>query len=320
MVNGNYNYDDVHLLGKYLQYVPFEINRHELYNASSLYAGFDLEQPETETTCYDAQVYNHYIKTGKHAYSAKETLARCLHDHGISHALDVFLADYNPRSVVGIMGGHGLLRTDKMFRDIVYISKKLTENGFLMISGGGPGAMEATHLGAWLAGYEDKDVEAALHRLSAAPTFKDEGWLITAFEVIRDYPQTRYRSLGIPTWLYGHEPATPFATHIAKYFDNSIREDGILTIAFGGIIYTPGSAGTMQEIFQDAVQNHYLSFGYASPMIFLGTKFWTEDTPIYPLLQHMLNTGKYQNLLLTLTDDSEQIVQELLKFKNEKLI
>ena len=76
----------------------------------------------------------------------------------------------------------------------------------------------------------------------------------------------------------------------------------------------------MQEIFQDAVQNHYLSFGYASPMIFLGTKFWTEDTPIYPLLQHMLNTGKYQNLLLTLTDDSEQIVQELLKFKNEKLI
>ena len=55
-------------------------------------------------------------------------------------------------------------------------------------------------------------------------------------------------------------------------------------------------------------------------MIFLGTKFWTEDTPIYPLLQHMLNTGKYQNLLLTLTDDSEQIVQELLKFKNEKLI
>ena len=66
--------------------------------------------------------------------------------------------------------------------------------------------------------------------------------------------QTKYVSLGIPTWLYGHEPSTPFATHIAKYFVNSVREDTILTVAYGGIIFTPGSAGTLQEIFQEAVQ------------------------------------------------------------------
>ena len=87
-------------------------------------------------------------------------------------------------------------------------------------------------------------------------------------QVRERFPQDRYESVGIPTWLYGHEPATPLATRITKYFDNSIREDGILTLAKGGIIYTPGSAGTLQEIFQDAVQNHYLSFGYASPMVF----------------------------------------------------
>ena len=84
-------------------------------------------------------------------------------------------------------------------------------------------------------------------------------------------------SLGIPTWLYGHEPSTPFATHIAKLFENSIREDSILTLAFGGIIYAPGSAGTVQEIFQEAVQNHYLSFGVSSPMIFLGSKYWNDE-------------------------------------------
>ena len=40
-------------------------------------------------------------------------------------------------------------------------------------------------------------------------------------------------------------------------------------IAKGGVIYSPGSAGTMQEIFQYAAQNHYRAFGYESPMVFL---------------------------------------------------
>ena len=127
-----------------------------------------------------------------------------------------------------------------------------------MISGGGPGAMEATHLGAWLAGHPDETINESLKTLREFPTFKDEGWLASAFKVMRQFPKKDgYQSLGIPTWTYGHEPATPFATHIAKFFENSIREDNILTLAFGGIIYTPGSAGTMQEIFQDRVNRHY---------------------------------------------------------------
>ena len=40
--------------------------------------------------------------------------------------------------------------------------------------------------------------------------------------------------------------------------------------------------------FQNAVQNHYLSFGFSSPMIFLGSKFWSADIPIYPLLQGLM--------------------------------
>jgi predicted Rossmann-fold nucleotide-binding protein len=119
----------------------------------------------------------------------------------------------------------------------------------------------------------------------------------------------------MPTWLYGHEPSTPFATHIAKFFENSIREDSILTLAYGGIVYTPGSAGTMQEIFQDAVQNHYLSLGFSSPMVFLGKNFWTNEMPVYPLLESLVCTGKYKNLLLTLTDSLDDVVEELEKFR-----
>jgi len=91
----------------------------------------------------------------------------------------------------------------------------------------------------------------------------------------------------------------------------------LLRIAFGGIIYSPGSAGTMQEIFQDAVQNHYLSFELSSPMIFLGKQFWTEEMPVYPFLQGLMKSGRYKNLLLSIYDDSEEIVGELLRFRDQ---
>ncbi len=304
---------------EYLKAVPFDVNRTTLYTADELYAGYDPTNEATFETCYDTKVYRHFIATGKQAQNVEESLARTLHDHCIHVALDQFFKEHNPRLCLGIMGGHALKRTDPMYKKVVLLSKRLTEQGFIMLSGGGPGAMEATHLGAWLAGRSEKDVDAAVDILKVAPSFSDKGWLASSFEVMKRYPRKgNYVSLGIPTYLYGHEPSAPFATHIAKFFENSIREDLILTVAFGGIIYTPGSAGTMQEIFQDAVQNHYLSFGYSSPMIFLGTDFWTKEMPVYPFLQELVKLGKYKNLQLSLTDDFDEIVEELEAFKNKQ--
>lgn len=282
-----------------------------LYSAEELYEGYVIGDPTSYDRCYDGKVYKHFLKMGKRAENIKETLARTLHDHAISDCLHQFLSGYKEKCVVGIMGGHGLLRTDPFYEKIVYLSKALTEKGFLMVSGGGPGAMEATHLGAWMAGRTEEDVENAMQHLRPYPKFTDAGWLDSAMEVKKQYPQYDYNSLGIPTWLYGHEPSTPLATHIAKYFDNSIREDGILSIAHGGIVYTPGSAGTLQEIFQEAVQNHYLSFGYACPMIFMGKEYWTKEMPIWTLLTYLMEKGKYKNLKLTLSDSQEEIIQTL---------
>lgn len=293
---------------------PYNAFRNTLYSAASLYEGYG-EGDSAYQTSYDGIVYQHYLETGKVATDIKEALARTLHDRSISDALHEFLSVYEERKIIGIMGGHGLSRTDSSYRKILNISKMLAEKGCLMVSGGGPGAMEATHLGAWMAGRTDVEVDDALQILSVAPAFSDAGWLDSAFQVMAKYPQKEYKSLGVPTWLYGHEPSTPFATHVAKYFDNAIREDGILTIAMGGIVYSPGSAGTMQEIFQEAVQNHYLSFGYASPMVFLDSKYWTDEMPVYPMLQHLMEVGKYRNLLLSIHDDEISVVNELLKFQ-----
>ena len=295
--------------------MPFDIFREHLYSVEDLYKGYQQGQPNSFKDCYDQQVYQHYLNMGKTTTDIKETLSRTLHDHSMTNAMNDFLAHFDERQVVGIMGGHSLLRTEEAYRHIGTVSKILAENGCLMVSGGGPGAMEATHLGAWMAGRTESEVDDALAILKEAPSFKDRCWLDTALQVMKKYPQTHTVSLGIPTWLYGHEPTTPFTTHIAKYFDNSIREDSILTIAKGGIIYSPGSAGTMQEIFQEAVQNHYLSFGYASPMIFMNRQYWTEEMPVYLLMEHLVQKGKYKNLMMTLTDSTDEIVNTILKFR-----
>lgn len=288
--------------------------RSDLYTAEELYAGYRPGSPETFKDTYDQRVYQHYLRRGKRSTDIKETLARTLHDHSISMSLHDFLSAYKPCDVVGVMGGHGLRRDEAQYATVARISKRLAESGKLMISGGGPGAMEATHLGAWMAGRSDEELDQAIALLSSAPEFTHPMWLDVALQVRQRWPQTRYESVGIPTWLYGHEPATPLATRIAKYFDNSIREDGILTLAFGGIVFTPGSAGTLQEIFQEAVQDHYLSFGTSSPMLFLGVDFWTREMPVYPLLIDLLNRGKYKNLILGISDDIEEIVSRLLAF------
>lgn len=92
----------------------------------------------------------------------------------------------------------------------------------------------------------------------------------------------------------------------------------MLTIAKGGIIYSPGSAGTMQEIFQDVAQNHYLTCGYASPMVFLGSDYWCNELPVYPLLEKLHSEGCYKNLILTLTDDIDKAVDTIIDFANNK--
>jgi hypothetical protein len=64
-------------------------------------------------------------------------------------------------------------------------------------------------------------------------------------------------SLGVPTWFYGHEPPNVFADHVAKYFRNAIREDVLLRVCRSGIVFLPGAAGTVQEVFQSACENYY---------------------------------------------------------------
>ena len=297
--------------------MPFNTYPNGLYSKDTLYKYFNHRHPESYLHTFDKIVYDYY-KASLKENSIKDTLAFRLHDHSITDSLHAFINNYDERTRLAIMGGHRFKRTDAMYMQIARLSKTLTELGYLMLSGGGPGAMEATHFGAWMAGRKEEELMDAANILAQAPVYSDERWLATAFEVMETYPFPEYQSLGIPTWHYGHELPTPFATHIAKYFENSVREEGLLGLAKGGVIFSPGSAGTMQEVFQDLAQNHYESYGFASPMVFLDTHFWTESFPVYPIIEKMAQKGDLHNLNLGLYDDNQSVAAHLERFAGGK--
>ena len=175
--------------------------------------------------------------------------------------------------------------------------------------------MEATNLGAWMAPHPDHALDEALAVIAEAPAFEPVAtWLDSALEVRQRWPRPAGKgvSLGIPTWHYGHEPPNVFASHVAKYFANSLREDGLLAIALAGVVFAPGSAGTIQEVFQDAAQNHYESSGVVSPMVFFGVDYWTNVKPVYPLLATLAEGHAYGSLL-AIHDSVDEIVSTVMQ-------
>lgn len=299
--------------------LPFHPYRSELYDREILFSGFDLLRPESYWETLDYRIFQYFRSSGRSVFGlALDSLAQRLHDYSISEALQRFLALVGGgRRVIGVMGGHGMIRGGEDYRRVAWISRELTRRGFIMISGGGPGAMEATHLGAWFSGYGDSSLEEAHRKLAEAPGYKDQYWLSQAFRVIGEFPLAacngqKPQSLGVPTWSYGHEPPTPFATHIAKYFANSVREEGLLGVALGGVIYSPGNHGTVQEIFQDACQNRYKTYDIGSPMVFLNREYWEKQIPAYPLLQKMAEGSDYRDLI-ALYDEPGEVVKFLVE-------
>lgn len=350
-----------------MPWLPFNPYRGTVYHAEELVGRFTSEDPAIEKPIYEASVdwkcYQSFadpIDTAPFTNDSVDTvLARRLHDTSISDALEDLLSPIRAqqpgakKGIVAVMGGHDMLRSEKslaggagsevgdswegMTDDTVYtrlalLAWKLTNDGYLLVSGGGPGAMEATNLGAYFATRTLSDLRAAIKTLESFKAFKagrSVDWLIPAMKVRRDYPHSpadalKCQNVGIPTWSYGHEPPNPFPTHIAKYFENSVREEGLLAIATHGVIFAEGNAGTVQEIFQDACQNYYGTYGSAAPMILFGQDYW--DPPrgpvdvndrrktVFPLVRKLAEEKGFTHRLVV-TDSLREIVKTIANFE-----
>lgn len=284
------------------QYLPYNPLRKDLYNWQELLKG--------DATSIDEEIYNHFESSRRNP-PVVEALWQRVHDHSMDDALREFIGTRDDgshlRKCVGVMGGHSTKRDDLYYTKVARICKSLAEKGYLVVSGGGPGIMEAANFGAFMAGKSDQSVLDGIRLMKKSPHFSDEGFTDVALQVYHMYTPGA-SSLAIPTWFYGHEPSNVFSPAIAKYFSNSIREDTLLAICIHGVIYAPGSAGTNQEIFMDLAQNHYATYDYYSPMIFLGTDHYEFDTTLFPVVRR-LSRDKPFAPMIEIFDSEESIVE-----------
>jgi predicted Rossmann-fold nucleotide-binding protein len=240
--------------------LPFEPYRATLYDYEELTA----RAPGDAVGTVDDRMASWFAASS--STSVSDLAIRAVHDATIDAAIARFVVD---RRVVGVMGGHATPRGGDLYRQVAQLGRDLTRDGFCVATGGGPGVMEAANLGAWFSTFADDDLDAAIAILADAPTYADdpEAYAERTIEVRRRWPAGG-ESLGVPTWVYADEPTAGFASHIGKYFTNSVRENGLLAIARSGVVYTPGGAGTEQEIFTDTAQNSLTLYEVRSPMVF----------------------------------------------------
>ncbi|QIG42377.1 Rossmann fold nucleotide-binding protein [Nocardioides anomalus] len=253
-----------------LTIAPVDVYRSALYTPEEL---------------YDATPYARSLDARAYAWSqtpggADDALARSLHDHAVDEALQEWVRG---RRLVGVMGGHAAQRGEPGYADAARLGHALGAT-HVVATGGGPGAMEAANLGCALPA--DGDLDTALAALAGVPSFRPsvDAWLEPALAVRAGLTDPR-PSLAIPTWHYGHEPSNVFATAIAKYFRNAVREAILLEVCDAGIVFLPGAGGTVQEVFQDACENYYADESSIASMVLVGRTYWTETLPAWPLLQ-----------------------------------
>lgn len=286
--------------------VPIDPYRSQLYTADELYAGID----DGYATTLDARAYAWSQAPG-------HEVARALHDAAVDAALDRLVAG---RRVVGVMGGHAAVRGEPDYALAGRLGRALARSGALVGSGGGPGAMEAVHLGAHLAGRDDEVLDRAIEDLAMVPTFRPsvDRWVRSA-RAVRDRwpaaPDEPIGGVGVPTWFYGHEPSNVFAPLVAKYFQNAVREATLLRRCDGGIVFLPGAAGTVQEVFQDACENYYADAPTVAPMILVGRHHWTEQLPAWPLLVALAG-DRLMAGSIALVDTPEEAVDRLVRHRS----
>jgi predicted Rossmann-fold nucleotide-binding protein len=284
---------------------PYDERPARLYTREDLMQGWHPGGDHSLTL--DGRIYAYVKAHGGRAPDVDEGLAQRTHDHFIDVALARFLMRTG-RPVVGIMGGSSTVAADPNYRRVARLTASLTQRGYLVVGGGGLGIMEAANLGAYLADRSDAERDAAVDALAAAGPWAEDpaGYMGVAHE-IRERFAPGSVSLAIPSWVIAGEPISQFASHIAKYFSNSIREDGMLAVATAGIVFAPGGAGTMQEIFQDAAQNASRVFG-RSPMVFLDSRHYCDETGLYPALERQAARLGFSDLL-SVGDEPERILE-----------
>lgn len=181
-----------------------------------------------------------------------------------------FLADIQEDKSVSIFGS-ARMGEDHPFYQMAYeIAKKLAEKGYTIVTGGGPGIMEAANRGAF-------DVNG--------------------------------QSVGLNIELPHEQEINPYVKEYMtfKYF---FSRKVMLDYAADAYIFLPGGFGTLDEFFELITLVQTNKIEHDIPVILLGQSYWGPlihwiETE---LVQHVKTINPEDLQLWTLTDDIDQAV------------
>jgi predicted Rossmann-fold nucleotide-binding protein len=299
----------------------YSADRDRLYTVDELMAGYRTDAPMQSL---DARIAAHVKASRIPPAEVEEAIAQVVHDQGIDQAMRAFVAASvaEGRDVAGVMGGASTPRTAPAYRLAAQTAKALSEAGFLVATGGGLGIMEAGNLGAYFAGRSGDELDAAIDELERCPSYwGHEAEYVDSARSIASRLGAGAPSLAVATWRYESEPISQFATHIAKLFQNAVREDGLLSIANAGVAYFEGSFGTLQEIFQDLAKNGSAAPAEQAAMVFVGTAaYGRPGSPLHLARARARSAAAPFEDLITLADSADAVVAAITASHDRRLV
>lgn len=178
---------------------------------------------------------------------------------------------------ISIFGSARTQPENKYYELTVEIGKRLSEEGFGIISGGGPGIMEAANKGAQLGGG---------------------------------------KSVGLNIELPFEQESNPYIDRDANlHFDYFFVRKTLFTKYSQGFVMMPGGFGTMDEFFEVAtlIQTGKMS---QVPLILVGKSYWGGLMAwLETVMQKQEKNISAEDLdLLKVADTAEEVVEHLLHF------
>jgi uncharacterized protein (TIGR00730 family) len=178
---------------------------------------------------------------------------------------------------ISIFGSARTQPENKYYELAVEIGKRLSEEGFGIISGGGPGIMEAANKGAQLGGG---------------------------------------KSVGLNIELPFEQESNPYIDRDANlHFDYFFVRKTLFTKYSQGFVMMPGGYGTMDEFFEVAtlIQTGKMT---QVPLILVGKSYWggLVNWLESVMLQQGKNISVEDLDLLKIADTAEEVVEHVLNF------
>jgi uncharacterized protein (TIGR00730 family) len=184
---------------------------------------------------------------------------------------------------VSIFGSARTKPENRYYQLAVDIASKLVTSGYGVITGGGPGIMEAANKGAQEAGG---------------------------------------KSVGLNIDLPFEQSSNPYIDHDKLINFNFFFVRKVMFVKYAqGFIVLPGGFGTMDELFEALTLIQTQKIG-KFPIVLIGVDFWTGlfDWVRDVMLKANLNISEEDLTLVKITDSADECVEHINKFYSKYLL